>query len=289
MARELLTVKQLDTYKGDDVLRDGDGLMLRGSRWVLRVRVHGKRHDLGLGGWPKVGLKQARQKADAARQRARRGVPAHIVGEGKTTFRRAWEQFWEIKAPTLGSARHRGYWVRTMQNFALPKLGDRDVADIRAAEVVEVLRPIWTTKPETARRVLQRVKAVFGWGIFAELRERANPCDGVSKVLGHTRMPTRHFRSMPYHEVPAFFQQLRAMPTVASRSCLAFAILCALRSGEARHAQWDWLVDGLLIVPAEFTKMRRTHAVPLSTGAKVLLDEARTWGGPLIFPGRQGG
>jgi hypothetical protein len=122
MARELLTVKQLDTYKGDDVLRDGDGLMLRGSRWVLRVRVHGKRHDLGLGGWPKVGLKQARQKADAARQRARRGVPAHIVGEGKTTFRRAWEQFWEIKAPTLGSARHRGYWVRTMQNFALPKL-----------------------------------------------------------------------------------------------------------------------------------------------------------------------
>jgi len=88
MARELLTVKQLDTYKGDDVLRDGDGLMLRGSRWVLRVRVHGKRHDLGLGGWPKVGLKQARQKAGAARQ----GVPAHIVGEGKTTFRRAWEQ-----------------------------------------------------------------------------------------------------------------------------------------------------------------------------------------------------
>jgi hypothetical protein len=52
-----------------------------------------------------------------------------------------------------------------MQNFALPKLGDRDVADIRAAEVVEVLRPIWTTKPETARRVLQRVKAVFGWGL----------------------------------------------------------------------------------------------------------------------------
>jgi integrase len=37
-----------------------------------------------------------------------------------------------------------------------------------------------------------------------------------------------------------------------------------------------------------FAKMRRTHAVPLSTGARAVLDEARTWGGPLIFPGRGG-
>ena len=58
MARELLTVKQLESHKGDGVLRDGNGLMLRGSRWVLRDRAHGKRHDLGLGGWPEVGLKQ---------------------------------------------------------------------------------------------------------------------------------------------------------------------------------------------------------------------------------------
>src|SRR5262245_25140794 len=125
MARELLTVKQLESYKRDD--RDGNGLMLRGSRWVLRVRAHGKRHDLGLGGWPEVGLKQARLKAEAARERARRGVPAQMVGEGKTTFTRTWEQFWDIKAPTLGTDRHRGYWVRTMETFVLPKLGDRDV------------------------------------------------------------------------------------------------------------------------------------------------------------------
>ena len=71
MARELLTVKQLESHKGDEVLRDGNGLMLRGSRWALRIRARGKRHDLGLGGWPEVGLKQARQKAAAARERAR--------------------------------------------------------------------------------------------------------------------------------------------------------------------------------------------------------------------------
>jgi|SRR6516225_1349224 hypothetical protein len=92
MARELLTVKQLESYKGDFVLRDGNGLMLRGSRWVLQVRAHGKRHDLGLGGWPEVGLKQARQKAEAARERARRGgVPqAGVTGTWPTSGRPRW-------------------------------------------------------------------------------------------------------------------------------------------------------------------------------------------------------
>jgi hypothetical protein len=60
MARELLTVKQLEAYKGDPVLRDGNGLMLRGSRWVLRVRAHGQHHDLGLGSWPEVARRPMR-------------------------------------------------------------------------------------------------------------------------------------------------------------------------------------------------------------------------------------
>jgi hypothetical protein len=74
MAKHKLAIKQISAYSGYGTLRDGDGLMLRDGRWVLRIQVAGRRRDIGLGGLGVVGLKEARRKANEAREAARRGI-----------------------------------------------------------------------------------------------------------------------------------------------------------------------------------------------------------------------
>ena len=86
---------------------------------------------------------------------------------------------------------------------AVPAVGKRAVADIRPPEIIGALRPIWEVTPETARRTLDRVRAVFTWAIVNEVRERGNPCEGVAKLLISKRKSPGHFRAMPYAELPA--------------------------------------------------------------------------------------
>jgi integrase len=98
---------------------------------------------------------------------------------------------------------------------------------------------------------------------------------------------------MPYQDVPAFMQQLRAMAPTPARLCLQWLVLTACRSGEARHSSWNEIVDGTWIMPAERTKMRRLHVVPLPDAAQVVLEEAKRLPGAcptqaLIFPGYMG-
>jgi hypothetical protein len=80
-----------------------------------------------------------------------------------------------------------------MATYVFPKIGHMSVADIRAGEIVDVLRPIWATKPETARRILQRLEFVFRAAIRREWRERASPTIGVREELGSMRKVEKHF------------------------------------------------------------------------------------------------
>jgi integrase len=123
-----------------------------------------------------------------------------------------------------------------MVAHVLPAVGRRAVAEIRPPEIIAALRPIWGETPETARRTLDRVRAVFTWAIVNEVRERGNPCEGVAKLFGGKREPARHFRAMPYAGLPAFMAQLRGMRPTPARLCLQFVILTACRSAGARHA-----------------------------------------------------
>jgi hypothetical protein len=74
-----------------------------------------------------------------------------------------------------------------MATYVFPKIGHMSVADIRAGEIVDVLRPIWATKPETARRILQRLEFVFRAAIRREWRERASPTIGVRGAREHAQ------------------------------------------------------------------------------------------------------
>lgn len=295
--------------KAPGIYLDGGGLRFQvtrsgGRRWFMRVTVAGKPRDLALGTADNLSMGEAREIAAAIRkavgagrdpsqalqQFRERAHPPSVAETRQPTFRDAWVEFWSLKSPQVASDKNRRLWVSMMESHALGHLGDLPVADIRASDIIEAMRPIWTSKPETARKVLQRIDAVFTTAITREWRERASPCIGVARELGRRRTESRHFAAMPYAEVSDFMHQLRRRGGLpSSRLCLEFVVLTAVRSGEARGARWGEIdmAGGVWTIPSERMKMHVEHAVPLSNRAIEILKEVRAEHpeSDLVFPG----
>jgi integrase len=175
-----------------------------------------------------------------------------------------------------------------------PAIGQRPVGEIGAAEVIDILKPIWNTKRETARRVLQRMRVVFEAAIVRGERDKASPTIGVATVLGSRNRKLEHHPAMPYADVPAFVSRLRRLEGwPATRLSFEFLILTASRSGEVRLSTWDEIdIDAALWnVPAERMKARVEHSVPLSHRAVAILRETRAAypGSVFVFPGTKPG
>jgi len=287
------------TLKTSGLYEDGGGLRLVVSetgakRWVMRLSVRLRRHQLGLGSYPEVSLERAREAAAELRKAAREG--RNIIAErrarkqGATTFRQAFDAFFELKKPTLANEKHAAQWKSTVAAHVFPVIGNRPVADITADEIIQVLKPIWHRVPETAKRVLQRIEAVFKSAILRGTRERASPCIGIAQELGVRHRQVEHHRAMPYDDLPAFVARLREKMS-PSRLALEFLVLTAARSGEVRHATWSEIVHREWVVPATRMKARRQHVVPLCDCALALLQDARRLHptSELIFPGAREG
>ena len=151
-----------------------------------------------------------------------------------------------------------------------------------------VLAPIWHEKPETARRVRQRIGAVMQWAVAMEYRAE-NPCDRVAATLGRQRDVVRHMRALPHAEVASAVATVRASrATTAAKLAFECLVLTAARSGEVRLARWKEidLEADVWTVPAERMKANREHRVPLSTRAAAILEAARALGNgsDLVFP-----
>lgn len=296
------------------VYLDGGGLRLRvypnrTRLWVMRIVARGKRRDISLGAFPTVSLADARSEAGAVRKAVAEGRdPAAEKRAAKAaesqsttspryderpTFLQSWLAFWAAKEPQLSNGKHRDQWVATMKTYVLPHIGHRPVADVTPGEVIELLNPIWHTKEETARRVLQRVDAVFMSAITRELREKASPCSGVARELGNRRVSRAHHAALPHAEVPTFIARLRKRRApLASRLAFEFLILTASRSGEARGARWNEidLAERCWTIAPDRMKARVEHVVPLSDRALAILKEARAELGDavLCFPNAKG-
>ena len=286
---------------------DGNGLYLQLSvagakSWVFRFRFGGKRRDMGLGAAATVSLAAARVSAGEYRRLLTQGVDPiraremerRASGSRQTTFRQAFETFFQLKRKSLLNAKHLNQWSATMSTYVFPHIGDQPVADVQTEEILAVLTPIWFDKPETARRVLQRLEAVFRSAILRGHRERASPCIGVVQELGtRHRMVTSH-RSLPYSEVPGFIAALRSSNCLpATRLAFEWLVLTASRSGETRMAAWNEIDNrkGLWVVPSHRSKTRREHVVPLPPRCIAILRHARslTSSCDLIFPGSRTG
>ena len=296
-----LTVARIKGLTEPGRYADGNTLYLRiapgGSKqWVQRLAVHGKRRDLGLGAWPVVSLTQARQKAIANRTLvANGGDPlAEKRRAGVPTFEQAARAVYELNRPTWKNRNHIANWWRTLEKYALPSIGSVPVDRLTRQDVLGVLEPIWTSKPETARRVRQRIRTVLRWAMAHDYVIHNVAGEAIDGALPRTPKLVRgHLRAMDYRDVGQALATVDdSGASLATKFCLRFIVLTAARSGEARQATWSEfdLEAEIWTVPAARMKAGREHRVPLSDSALAVLEQATVLrdDSELVFPSPQG-
>ena len=275
---------------------DGGGLHLYISKagrksWVQRITIDRRRRDIGLGAFPSVGLAQAREKAADNRAAVAEGRDpvAEKHSPAMPTFREAARAVHAANKPRWRNDRHTASWLQTLERHAMPVLGNTPLDRIDRGAVLRVLTPIWTTRPETARRVRQRMRTVFLWGMAHGFMESNPAGEAIDGALAPMPKVKAHLRALPYQEVGAALEAVESsQASVAAKLCFRFLVLTAARSGEARGATWDEIdLQGQeWRIPSQRMKAGMEHRVPLSRQALDLLREAsalRDESG-LVFP-----
>ena len=277
----------------------------RGARsWVLRMVVGTKRRELGLGGFPTVGLADARTKARAVRDQVENGLDPIaekrkkremlIAEQRRPTFKKCAEQFMAMKSAEWRNDKHRQQWVNTLNQYAYPTIGDLPVHEISQRHVLTILEPIWTVKTETANRVRGRIENVLDWATAHGERTGVNPArwrGQLDKLLPSPKKIAKvvHHPALPYEQLAEFQRRLNQYPSISAKA-LGFAILTAARSGEVRGATWEEIdfAKRIWTVPADRMKGGKEHRVPLSRRAIALLKTLPPQKTGIVFATQKG-
>lgn len=260
-----------------------------GRSWVLRFQLHMKERMLGLGRADLVSVDYARDRAwaawrqildgvdpvEAKREKATPGIravaPTMTFTECATTYIEAHRAGWK-------NPKHAMQWRATLESYAMPHIGAIDVSGIATSDIMNVLKPIWTAKPETASRVRGRIECILDWATVAEYRKGDNPARWKGH-LAHLLPATgkvakvQHHPAIPYVDLPAFMADVRSREGISARA-LEFTVLAACRTNEvtcARRSEIDWDAK-TWIIPGERMKSGREHRVPLTDRAIIILE-----------------
>ena len=295
-----LTAIKLRNLKDAGRYSDGNGLILvlnqsGKASWIVRVQNAGRRRDIGIGSYPEISLGEARETAADVRRQAKAGID--VIAERKKeknvipTFRSAAVRVHEEHKASWKNGKHQAQWLATLQTYVFPHIGERLVSEIEGPAIRDALAPIWLSKPETARRVRQRIGTILDWSYAKGYRTTEAPMRSIAKGLPKQPRKSGHFAAMPFEDVPAFLAKLRSRTSIG-RLALEFLILNASRSGEVRGACWSEIdLEGRIwSIPAERMKVDREHHVPLTPQAMDVIERARVFrceASDLVFPGQR--
>jgi integrase len=300
-----LTVAAVKGLTRNGRYTDGAGLFLDvrgGSRaWVYRYQLDKRERLMSLGSASAITLAEARQAHATARSFVLRGIDplaqrqavqvgsrsedeAHSFAQAAETYIAAHRASWR--------GRTEEHWTRSLTAYALPIFGQKPVGGINREDILRAIEPIWTAKPITASNVRNRIELVLDYAIARGWRSGENPArwKGGLKALLPAKAKfhsTTHRPALAWAVAPGFMAALMAQDGMPAL-CLAFCILTAARSGEARGATWDEidLERAVWTIPGNRMKANKAHTVPLSEQAVNILQELqglRT--GDLVFFG----
>jgi integrase len=308
-----LSARTIQTQTDPGFYPDGDGLYLQVTKsaetgpvaksWVFRFQLNGKRREMGLGSAKAVTLKEAREKAEAARKLVtakidpieHKKTEADAESEraaAATTFKQAADAYLGTNSDDRGNLKHWKQWGSTLKTYAYPAFGNTAVCRIDTGLVLRAIEPIWRTKPETASRLRGRIETILNAAKVRGWRSGENP----ARWRGHLDQllppkskiaKVRHHASMHHAELSSFWPRLQVSDGIGARA-LEFVILTAARSGEVRGATWDEIdmERALWTIPARRMKGGREHRVPLTDEAIALLKKMRAIStGALVFEG----
>jgi integrase len=298
-------------------IRESSDAALLARSWILRIQNGSKRRVLGLGPYPEVTLSEAREKAKKLSEVARQGTDllsqkkaskrALIESQAKQkTFQQVAQQYLDSHSSDYSNDKHRKQWESTLKTYVYPIVGNLPVSDISMAQVLEALmqevigpdgKPgqFWYCKNETAKRVLGRIKKILDAATVAGYRVGVNPATWSGYLDTQLPSPKRvqsvkHHPSLPYSKIGTFMAVLRSSESVSARA-IEFLILTAVRSGSVRQARWEEinLKQKVWTIPAEHTKARQPHRVPLQPQAISLLKKLPRFGDTdIMFPSPKG-
>ena len=269
---------------------DGAGLWLvrredGGSQWVLRVTVHGRRREMGLGGYPALGLAEARKQASRWRDMAAAGrdpikereVEARAARREDISLAMITGDAFEARKAELKGDGLAGRWLSPLTLHVLPKLGKVPVTDLDQRDIRDTLAPLWHTKADTARKALNRLSIVMRHAAALGLDVDLQATEKAKALLGKSRHVAKNIPAMAWADVPGFYASLEE-PT-PTHLALRLLILTGVRSNPLRHIRLDQIEGDVWTIPAEAMKGRKgaTEAfrVPLSTEAQCIIDLAR--------------
>src|SRR5450755_46658 len=283
-------------------LYDGRGLYIEfspsgGRWWRLKYRFKGKEKRISLGVYPDTGIKEARDKREAARQQIAAGMdPGQqrkaerqtLTEQTQNTFEAIVREWFAMVSPTWVKS-HSGKIIRRLEREVFPWLGSKPIKEVTAPELLAVLRRIEARGfNETAHRTMQHCGCAFRYAIATGRAER-DPTRDLAGALAPT--VTKHFASLS--DPAAVGQLLRAIDEYAGEFTTACALRLApllfVRPGELRKAEWKEIdmAKAEWRIPAARMKMRSAHIVPLSRQAIAILEELNPVTGKrlLVFPG----
>ena len=267
--------------------------------WILRTLINGKRKVIGLGSCTTMSLSAAREEAFKRLMHIQSGNIAAAIPSKKSsktpTFEYCALELIASKRSGWKNPKSESQWANTLKTYAYPVIGNLDVSDITSQHLLQILKPHWETKTDTMTKVRARIQNVLNWAKTCGYRSGPNPADwsgnleyllpAASKISS-----SAHHRSLHYSDVAPWFQRIQESDGMGAR-CLAFIILTAVRSTEARLATWEEfdLDQAVWRISAERMKMKRDFEVPLSTEAMTLLQKLpRTNISDLVFHGKGG-
>lgn len=300
-----LTIKQIISPKlPAGRYADGLGLYLlvkpSGARsWVLRVQVNGQRRDYGLGGVetaalserskigddlsleekPRLTLEEARELAtrlrnvgkagrdiDAERRKDRKPPPSFKDAAIATHKAQEKSHSWSSKTADA--------FLSSLETHAYPTLGKMRVDLVEAEHVANALAPIWTAKPDMAKKVRQRIATVLDYSKAMNWRTTEAPRKAVGSLTGKTKKGG-NFPAMPYADVPAYYRSLSEGTPTKGRLGLMLAIATCARSIEVREARWshifadkrEWRRPAALM-----RKNNQPHTVTLNDAALSVIE-----------------
>ena len=301
-----MSAAKIINLKKPGVYGDGDGLRLRITKtgkksWIFRYRLFGKTKDMGLGSFPQISLANARKKRDQQKELVlqdldpifeKNKIKIDLIKKEAMTFKVAASSYIGTFKDQWTNKKHSQQWVNTLKRYVYPHIGNYPVSKIKNIDVLKILKPIWSTKNETATRVRQRIEKILNWSITLGYRDHPNPAalNGNLEYLlpkSSAIRSVQHHRSLPYENLPEFVSELKKT-NLYSAKALLFLILTASRTSEVIAAEWDEFNFKLKIwnIPENRIKIRNKHSVTLNESALELLKELKNISdSKYVFPG----
>ncbi|WP_375741344.1 tyrosine-type recombinase/integrase [Pseudomonas boanensis] len=309
-----LNPKQVENLVEAGTYEDGDGLRLEvkasGSKsWTFRYQLGGRRREMGLGKFPTVPLKLARQLAADARkllatgadplatrdaERAATREVEHQTAARQVSFQMLATDYQAAHGASWSEKWRKG-WLRKLELYAFPIIGKLPADAIQTEHVLKVLRPIWATKTRTADEVRGQIEQILDAAKARRLREGDNPArwrghldNLLSKAEKKKARQRQHFPAMDWRGIPKLMVDLSKSSrrdAVAAR----LLILTGARSHMIRFAEWSEfdLEAAVWSLPAERMKMRKPFDIPLAQEVvEMLHGMERTEASPYLFPGQ---